>query len=301
MPANLEIKVDTLFQQVTLLTQVVAEQQKQQAAQQASVNSHRTVVEEDEEMEDFITEEMDDVGGRVTESGKMCLPKYMPPQVFHGTREDTKSFINSVVLYISGHHPEFCTTESKIGFALSYIQGGKVQFWRNEAINKIVAGHKLFKNFCDFLNWLEAQFSDPNPDVTAKGKLKVMRRGVKTVDEFILEFKSEASHSNLGDVALIKYLKVGLNQSLFKSIYCLLHMLTMLMEWYEWAMKLDRQYHQEQAESKLFRHTPSGSKTGKPMGKSFEKTHTPTMHVERALPLAMAVTPECAPDAMDVD
>jgi hypothetical protein len=42
-------------------------------------------------------------------------------------------------------------------------------------------------------------------------------------------------------------------------------------EWYEWAMKLDRQYHQEQAESKLFGHASSSSKFGKLSGKSVEK------------------------------
>jgi hypothetical protein len=135
----------------------------------------------------------------------------------------------------------------------------------------------------------------------AKGKLKVMHQGAKMADEFILEFKLEASHSNLGDVLLIEYLKAGLNQSLFKSIYWLPHMLETLQEWYKWAMKLDRQYHPEQAESKLFRHASSSSKSGKLSGKSAEKNPTPTLHIEQALPPAMAVTPECAPDAMDVD
>jgi Zinc knuckle len=67
-------------------------------------------------------------------------------------------------------------------------------------------------------------------------------------------------------------------------------------------MKLDRQYRQEQAESKLFGHASSGSKFGKLSGKSMEKSFTPaTAPVERAPPLAMAVTPECISDAMDVD
>jgi hypothetical protein len=48
-------------------------------------------------------------------------------------------------------------------------------------------------------------------------------------------------------------------------------MLETLQEWYEWAMKLDRQYHQEWAESKLFRHASSSSKLGKPSGKSGEE------------------------------
>jgi hypothetical protein len=89
-----------------------------------------------EEMEDFVTEEAErDVGNGVTKSGKACLPKYVPPQLFNGLWDDIKLFISSVVLYISGRQPEFCTAESKIMFALSYIKGGKAQFWINEAIN----------------------------------------------------------------------------------------------------------------------------------------------------------------------
>jgi Retrotransposon gag protein len=173
-----------------------------------------TIIDDDDE-----EEEGKDVGSGVPESGKACLPKYAPPQLFDGMQDSTKLFIGCVVLYISGQHPEYHMAESKIRFALSYIKGGKAQFWTNEAINEIVAGHKPFKNFHDFLAKLEAQFGDPDPDAMAKGKLKVMHQGMKTVDEFILEFKLEASYSNLGDVALIEYLKAGLNQFLFKSIY----------------------------------------------------------------------------------
>jgi Retrotransposon gag protein len=217
-PLMLEEKVDMLATCMGLITQAIIDQQTGPPTAAAVCCP---VVDEDEEMGDFgdKAEEGEQVGSGVTESGKVCLPKYAPPQLFNGTWDDTKLFISSMVLYISGQHPEFCTAKSKIMFALLYIKGGKAQFWRNGAINKIVAGHKPFKNFHDFLAKLEAQFSDPNPDATAKGKLKVMRQGAKMADEFILEFKSEASHSNLGDVALIEYLKAGLNQSLFKSIY----------------------------------------------------------------------------------
>ena len=43
--------------------------------------------------------------------------------------------------------------------------------------------------------------------------------GSLTADEFILQFKAEASQTDLGEAALIEYLKAGLHQSLFKSIY----------------------------------------------------------------------------------
>ena len=89
---------------------------------------------------------------------------------------------------------------------------------------------------------VEAQFGDPNLKVTAVGKLKTMQQGSSTMDEFILQFKAEVSQTNLGDAMLIKYLKAGLNPSLFKSIYQLLVMPITLELWYDWAFKLDWQY-----------------------------------------------------------
>jgi len=55
------------------------------------------------------------------------------------------------------------------------------------------------------------------------------------VDEYILQFKAEASQTNLGNTVLIEYLKAGLNPVLFKSIYQLPVMPETLKEWYEWA------------------------------------------------------------------
>jgi hypothetical protein len=127
-------------------------------------------------------------------------------------------------------------------FALSYMQGGKAQFGRKEAINQIAAKNKPFWSFTEFMEKLEMQFGDLNPKVIAVGKLKTMRQGTMFVDGFILQFKAEAVQMDLGDAALIKYLKVGLNTSLFQSIYRLPVMPMTLEEWYNWAFKLDWQY-----------------------------------------------------------
>ena len=76
-----------------------------------------------------------------------------------------------------------------------------------------------------------------------------------------------------------------------------------LDEWYNWAMRLDRQYWQEQAESKLMY---GSSKFGKSSGGKSEKGKAPQVQAPRAQPLAMAVTPivmeSAAPaEAMEVD
>ena len=273
----------------------------------------------DEEVDDFLShhEEESREEPRAADNEKVRLPKFATPQTFDGTMKDTKSFVSSIILYIKGRAPEFRTTESKIMFALSFMQGGKAQFWRNEAINQIVAGHEPFHSFEDFLEKLEAQFGDPNPKATAVGKLKTMRQGSSSADEFILQFKAEASQTELGEAALIEYLKAGLNPSLFKSIYRLPVMPTTLDQWYEWAFKLDWQYRQEQAESKLLHphSTHTGSKFGKPPGRSSKKVNY-YGQIAKAPPPATAVTlPTQVPqvhqphqfvsqhpsDAMDVD
>jgi Retrotransposon gag protein len=260
---TLEEKVDALTAQ---LSQLVNSFLFQNPIQSPHPYVHEAQAED--EIGDFLSHHEEE--SKTSGDGKIQLPKFTPPQTFDGMMKDTKSFISSIILYIKGRKPEFHTTESKIMFALLYMQGGKAQFWRNEAINQIAIGHEPFRSFQDFLQKLEAQFGDPNLKATAVGKLKTMRQGSLSADEFMLQFKAEASQTDLGDAALIKYLKAGLNQSLFKSIYRLPVMPTTLEEWYEWAFKLDWQYRQEQAESKLL-HPHTGSKFGKPYGGSYEK------------------------------
>jgi hypothetical protein len=150
------------------------------------------------------------------------------------------------------------------------------------------------------------QFGDLNPKAMAVGKLKMTRQGGLSADEFILQFKAEASQMELGDAALIEYLKVGLNASLFKSIYQLPVMPTTLEQWYSWAFKLDWQYRQGQAETRLLHlHAHMSSKYGKLSGSSSDKGKSAEHHEAKALPEAAAVTllshANHASEAMNVD
>ena len=96
----------------------------------------------EEEVEDFFSHHEEEA--KSSTDGKVHLPKFTPLQMFDGTMKGTKSFVSSIILYIKGREPEFYTVESKIMFTLSYMQGGKAQSWRNEAINQIPAGKKPF-------------------------------------------------------------------------------------------------------------------------------------------------------------
>ena len=110
---SLEEKVDTLTAQFSQLVQMLTPHESHQPSAEAV----------EEEVDDFLSHHEEETKSPV--DGKIRLPKFSPPQMFDGTMKDTKSFISSIILYIKGREPEFHTVESKIMFALLYMQGGK--------------------------------------------------------------------------------------------------------------------------------------------------------------------------------
>jgi len=207
---TLEERVNTLSNQVILLISHF----------QDSANKSVEMAMPDDKVDGFLSPR-EEKEWKEAKKRKMCLHKFALPQPFDGTMKDTKSFVSSLILYIYGRKAEFPSNELKIMFALSYIQGGKAQYWKNEAINLIAAGQEPFKDFKDFIVQMEAQFGDLSPKATAIRKLKTLWQGSSSVDGYILQFKAKAFQTNLGDTVLVEYLKAGLNPALFKSIYWL--------------------------------------------------------------------------------
>ena len=109
---SLEEKVDILTAQFSQLVQMLTPHETHQPSAENV----------EEEVEEFLSHhEEEEVPSPV--NGKVRLPKFAPPQMFDGTMKDTKSFISFIILYIKGREPDFHTVESKIMFALSYMQG----------------------------------------------------------------------------------------------------------------------------------------------------------------------------------
>jgi hypothetical protein len=81
---TLEEMVDVLAMHVGLIAQAII---YQQTGPPTAPAEHHTVIDEDEEMGDFEEEEEEEryVASGVAKSGKACLPKYVPPQLFDGT------------------------------------------------------------------------------------------------------------------------------------------------------------------------------------------------------------------------
>jgi len=98
----------------------------------------------DDEVDGFLSpkEERD---WEEAKKGKAHLPKFVLPLPFDGMMKDTKSSISSLILYVYGRKAKFLNNESKIMFALSYMQGAIQD--RNGTLGGITSSHALGKGF----------------------------------------------------------------------------------------------------------------------------------------------------------
>jgi hypothetical protein len=72
---------------------------------------------------------------------------------------DVHSFQTSYHLYILGKEDDFLTEQSKIVWALSYLQGGTAHKWCKTAVLEMMTGTSLYV----LDHWLQANRSLTNP------------------------------------------------------------------------------------------------------------------------------------------
>ena len=165
---------------------------------------------------------------------KMAIPDF-----FDGNLAKSEAFINSCELYFYGK-VDICDSD-KVCFALSYMKGGTAGQWSKRKIkeySKIRGGagptwKEFFKDFCD-------SFYDPDQEGTAVHKLKELKQGNSTCDEYVSNFKELMDFTGFNDAALKSEFEHGLSSTLVDKIYTLQHHPKNLKEWMEAALKMDR-------------------------------------------------------------
>ena len=163
------------------------------------------------------------------------------PTPYDGNRDNLDDFLMEVEMYIQINDKIYDTDKKKIIFALSYMKEGtagpwKQNFWATEKLDDQTAPWTWTR----FKDTLKASFAPPDRPGEALTLLITERQGNRTVDEFIAEFKINASQSGLKeDLSLIKWFSVGINPQLARKIRELERVPSTIQEWYDWASKLD--------------------------------------------------------------
>ena len=152
-------------------------------------------------------------------------------------------------MYIQINDEIYDSDKKEIIFALSYMKEGTAAPWKQN----FRATEKLDDRITPwiwkrFKNTLKASFAPPDRPGEALTVLITERQGSKTADEFIVEFKINASRSGLKeDLSLIKWFSAGINLQLARKIRELEKVPSTIQGWYDWASKLDLNFRREKA------------------------------------------------------
>jgi hypothetical protein len=202
-----------------------------------------------------------------TLGSKLSGIKVAPPDDFDGSFSKAETFLSQLVLYF--HGKRVTENDDKVILALSYMKGGTAGPWAKLKVKEFSK-----EGVCDwdtFVAEFQEIFGDPNPAGTARHKINQLRQGNHSADEYVASFRELKDDTRYNNAALIEKFEQGLNPVLADKIYALPEMPTTLESWISWAIKLDRQWRQREANKKLLGQvskTTSLSKPIKPMSNS---------------------------------
>ncbi|KAG9226757.1 hypothetical protein CCMSSC00406_0009655 [Pleurotus cornucopiae] len=152
-------------------------------------------------------------------------PKMARPEVFDGERAKCRGFIRNIEVYIFVNAYQFPNEATKVLYLLSYVQGKKVDNWKNTMTTKVLEWTRThvhdeqvssFRRIC---RSLQEAFGDPNPRDTAVTALNHLHQGSDTAEDYVMKFNAHKDDTGYNDVALVELFKRGLNAGLLTRIY----------------------------------------------------------------------------------
>ncbi len=142
------------------------------------------------------------------------------PEVFDGDRAKCRGFIRNIEVYIFVNAYQFPDEATKVLYLLSYVQGKKVDNWKNTMTTRVLEWTRTgerdeqvssFRRIC---RSLQEAFGDPNPSDTAVTALTHLHQGSETAEDYVMKFNAYKDDTGYNDVALVELFKRGLNAGL---------------------------------------------------------------------------------------
>jgi hypothetical protein len=120
--------------------------------------------------------------------------KPSPPPNFNGHRHRGKGFINTCQAYFRLRPDQFPDEQTKIQWAMTYMNQGRAQKWVNRVYHWEAAsaniGNPHFLDWSDFRSRFQTEFFPLHSDAAATNKLEgtAYFQGRRTVDDYLNDF-----------------------------------------------------------------------------------------------------------------
>ena len=172
------------------------------------------------------------------------------PPKFNGSREAVVGFVNACHLYARARLGGVGNKE-KISWALSYVQGGVAETWKDNMLDEIEKGTSEVETMEELFEKMREEFGEFNEESRKADELRLLVQGPRTCDGYVQEFKRAARGSGYERKALIDEFKRGLNGTIKRKLVEAESLPSTITEWQERAVKLDRNTRQSRAEDKV--------------------------------------------------
>ena len=214
------------------------------------------------------------------------------PAIFNGEAGKVGGFVMACRLYLRMKMRE-ATVEEQVFWVLSHVQGGSVDIWKENVMEKLEAGEMEYETAEEFLTVLKKEFRGREEEAVKATELRKLEQGGRTMEEFMQEFKQAARGSGYKGQPLIEEFKRGINGGIRRKLMESENPPTSIELWYRRAMALDRNWRESRREKERLRgkKEPGG---GAPKQEQRQSLLRPLMW-QRRQPLPQQVTTGPAP------
>src|SRR6202522_2068569 len=210
-----------------------------------------------------------------------------PPTHFTGNRDDLDNFIQDCTLYLTLNRAVYETDEKQIIYMLSYMTEGTAHAWKEAFIREVINSPVIdFGSLKQFTVNLKKAFEASDSEGDARAKLRQLKQGKDSVDDYVAQFRILAGKARMtNDAAFMEYFMEGINTGILQKIFAQEILPATITEWYKQTSRCDSQYRRVQDILGRRHGTSGNAQTTNYPKKSFTHRYTQrdpnTMDVDR--------------------
>jgi len=145
-------------------------------------------------------------GGVATGTNAGSHMEVAKPAIFNGEAGRVGGFISACKIYIR-NKLRGETVEGQVQWALSYVQEGSADVWKENLIEELESGEMEYKSIEEFFTSLKKEFGGGEEESVKAAELRKLEQGGKTMEEFVQEFKRAARGSRYKGRLLVEKFK----------------------------------------------------------------------------------------------
>ena len=184
---------------------IIQQQQEQMAAMQAQIQALLAAVEGGV------------VQGRAVGSGLGSHIEMAKPAIFNGEAGKVGGFVTACRSYLKMKIREG-TVKEQVIWVLLYVQGGSVDIWKENVMEKLEAGEMEYKSIEEFFTSMKKEFGGGKEEATKAAELRQLEQGGRPMEEFVQIFKRIARESGYEKRPLIEEFKREINGGIRKKL-----------------------------------------------------------------------------------